>query len=219
MASMRPSGAPPYWPPGTPITWRYRRDLGVTIESVAPMLVVADDADQLVAWLPSGTPVLRPVLPDGRDLRSVGAVEMYASGRALRRDTWHGHGNLRIAPTGAPWSVYVFWRDDGTFRGWYVNFEAPHQRDDHGIVSEDRILDLLVAPDRSVHWKDVDELEGAVVAGRFTRADANSFLADAHDVVARVTDWASPFGDGWERWRPDPAWSRPQLPAGLVAEY
>ena len=183
------------------------------------MIVVADDEDRLVAWLPAGTPILRPVLPDGRDLRSVGPVEMYASGRALRRDAWHGHGSLRIAPTGQPWSLYVFWDDDGAHSRWYVNLESPHGRDDVGIVSEDHILDLVIDGDRRVHWKDVDELDGSVVAGRFTRGEADAFVEQARRIEAVVESWASPFCDGWEHWRPDPSWTVPDLPAGLVAEF
>ena len=41
------------------------------------MTVVQDDAAELVAWLAPGTPLLRPVLPDGRELRSVPAVEIF----------------------------------------------------------------------------------------------------------------------------------------------
>lgn len=209
---LRPSGGPPYFARGATILWRYR-------SSVAPMTVVADGPDGLVAWLPGGTPVLRPVLADGRDLRTVGPVEMFRGGRALRRDVWHGHGSLRISPTGRPWSVWLFWDGEGCHDCWYVNLEAPHRRDDEGIVSEDHAVDLVVRPDRSVEWKDLDELEGAVLAGRFSRAQADTFLADAAAAARVVEAWAAPFGDGWERWTPDPAWSRPELPGHLVADY
>ncbi|MGH9135433.1 MAG: DUF402 domain-containing protein [Acidimicrobiales bacterium] len=214
----RPSGRPPYWVPGTAILWRYRRR-GHPNESMFPMVVVDDGEDALVAWLPPGTPILRPVLPDGRDLRSVGAVEMYASGRALMRDTWGGGGTLRVAPTGQPWSTFVFWDEHGDHVCWYVNLEDPHRRDDSGIVTQDHVLDLVVAPDRTVQWKDVDELEGAVVAGRYTQAEADSFLEHARDVEKLIAAWESPFCDGWERWRPDPGWPVPQLPDGTAADY
>lgn len=212
---LRPSGEPPYWAPGTTILWRYRR----AVETASPMIVVEDGPEQLVAWLPRDTPVLTTVLPDGRDVRSLGPVEMFRHGRALRRTVWRGHGSLRIAPTGQPWSMWVFWHDDGSHRCWYVNLEEPHRRDPVGVVSRDRVVDLVVEPDRTVRWKDLDELDGAVAAGRFTAAEAQGYLADGAAVQELVSHWAAPFRDGWERWRPDPGWPRPQLPGHLTADY
>jgi hypothetical protein len=208
----RPSGEPPYFARGATILWRYRN-------SIAPMTVVEDGPDRLVAWLPGGTTVLRPVLPDGRDPRAVGPVEMFRMGRVRRREVWHGYGSLRIAPTGRPWSVWLFWDEHGCHDCWYINLEAVHRRDDAGIHSVDHAVDLVVAPDRSVEWKDLDELEGAVLAGRFTRAESDGFLADAAAAEREVEAWAAPFRDSWERWRPDPAWRRPELPADLVADF
>jgi predicted RNA-binding protein associated with RNAse of E/G family len=204
--------APQFWAPGTHILWRFRW-------GVYPMTVVADDERGLVAWLAVDTPILRPVLPDGRELRSVGPVEMYASGRALKRDTWKEHGTLRVAPTGAPWSMYVFWDGEGRHRCWYVNLEQPHVRDEAGIITEDHVLDLVVLHDRTVRWKDVDELAGAVEAERFTAQQADEFIADARAAEKLIADWASPFSDGWERWRPEASWPLPELPADAVADY
>lgn len=212
---MRPSGTPPYWPPGRQIQWRYRRIVPgyVGPETTRPMTVVDDDATRLVAWLAPGTSVLRPVLPDGSELRSVPAVDMFVAERALRRDRWQGTGILKVAPTGEPWSVWCFWNADGSFRGWYVNLEDAHQRDGDSVATQDHVLDLWIEPDRTVRWKDEDELEAAVVAGRFSADDAERFRTDARVVEEMVAAWSAPFCDGWESWRPDPAWPVPELPA------
>ena len=218
---MRPSGEPPYWVPGTPILWRYRRIVPryVGPETLRPMTVVSDDASALVAWLAPGTPQLRPVLLDGRELRSVPGVEMFRAERAMRRDHWQGTGVLKVAPTGVPWSVWHFWDADGLFRGWYVNLEDVHVRDELSVATQDHVLDLWVEPDRRVRWKDEDELEAALAAGRYAAADADRFRAHAHVVEDVVARWASPFCDGWEGWRPDPAWPVPQLPDGLSWDF
>jgi hypothetical protein len=63
-----------------------------------------------------------------------------------------------------------------------------------------------------VRWKDEDELEAAVMAGRYSAADAERFRSDARSVEEIVRAWGSPFSDGWERWRPDPSWAVPELP-------
>jgi hypothetical protein len=211
---------PTRWAPGETVLWRYTRP-GHPNESLRPMRVVRDDSLGLVAWLPGGTLLLRPVLADGRDLRSVPVAERFdvdRHGRANRVDTWQGHGILKVAPAGVPWSVWVFWGDDGAFRGWYVNLESVHERRDHEVVTQDHVLDLVVQPDHSVARKDEDELAAAVVAGRFTAAEAADIEADAAAVEDVVRRWASPFCDGWESWAPDPTWSRPQLPPAYVAK-
>lgn len=218
---LRPSGTPPYWAPGTQIQWRYRRIVPgyVGPETQRPVTVVRDDASALVAWLAPGTPMLRPVLPDGRELRSVPAIEMFRAGRALRRDVWLGNGILMIAPTGRPWSVWCFWKDGWDFHGWYVNLEDPHQRDSSSIATQDHVLDLWVEPDRTVRWKDEDELEAAVAAGRYSASDAEGFRVNAESVEEAIGRWSSPFCDGWELWRPDPSWPVPELPDGLTWDF
>lgn len=188
-------------------------------ETVRPVTVVRDDADALVAWLAPGTVMLRPVLPDGAELRSVPPIDMFRAERALRRDQWRGEGILMIAPTAAPWSVWLFWRPGWEFDGWYVNVEDPHRRDAASIFTQDHVLDLQVAPDRSVRWKDEDELEAAVIAGRYSAADAKRFRRDARAVDDIVRRRASPFCDGWEHWRPDEWWPIPELPADAIWDF
>jgi len=241
-AGVRPSGSPPYWKPGEQIWWRYLRPLsrrpdasaaapiastptdssrlGSAISSVRPMTVVRDDAEGLVAWLAPQTPVLRSVLADGSDLRSIPvSPERFSAPRAVKRDVWHGGGILKIAPTGVPWSAWVFWDDDGSHRNWYINLEQVHLRDDKNVYTRDHVLDLVVTPDRQVIWKDEDELAAALEAGTFTPEDAERFEADARAVEKLVARWASPFCDGWENWRPDPSWPIPDLPPGYTADY
>lgn len=212
---LRPSGTPPYWDAGETVLWRYRRKVPgyVGPETVRPVRCIRDDAEGLAAWLAPETECLRPVLPDGRELRSIPATEMFRAGRVLRRDRWQGPGILMIAPPGMPWSVWCFWDPDGLFRGWYVNLEDPHERNERSVVTQDHVLDLWVTPDRRVRWKDEDELEAAVIAGRYSAEDVDRFRSDARAVEAIVARWGSPFCDGWEDWRPDPSWPVPDLPA------
>ena len=205
-----------YWEPGRTILWRYTRP-GHPSESVRPVRVFRDDEAGLVAWLAAGSQVLRPVLADGRDLRAVPLGERFDSelhGRANRLDVWRGRGILKVAPAGVPWSMWLFWGDDG-FAGWYVNLESVHQRDGDEVRTEDHVLDIVVQPDRSTARKDEDELAVAVRNGRFTAEEAAGFARDASDVEALIRRWDSPFRDGWEDWAPDPGW----LPAELSPDY
>jgi uncharacterized protein DUF402 len=208
---------PAYWSAGETVLWRYTRPRHPS-ESVRPVRVVRDDADGLVAWLAPATPLLRPVLADGRDLRAVPLAERFdvdRHGRANRLDRWHGRGILKVAPAGVPWSVWLFWGEAG-FSGWYVNLEAVHQRGDHEVVTQDHVLDVEVQADRTISRKDEDELAVAVANGRFTAAEARQIEADADAVETVVREWGPPFCDGWERWAPDPAWPAPSLPTAYA---
>ncbi|UUZ57999.1 DUF402 domain-containing protein [Nocardioides sp. B-3] len=119
---------------------------------------------------------------------------------------------LRVAPTGQPRSLWVFFTRAGEHLGWYVNLEDVHRRDTDTIYSTDRLLDLWVEPDRVRERKHEDELEIAVEQGRYTRAEADSFPADAAVVETVIDAWGSPFCDGWETFRPDPALTTPPEP-------
>ncbi|TDD50290.1 DUF402 domain-containing protein [Kribbella antibiotica] len=182
------------------------------------MTVVRDDADGLVAWLAPGTPILKTVLTDGRELRHAGPVGMFTEPRALKLDTWRGTGILKVLPTGKPWSVWHFWGSDGRFHGWYVNLELLHTRDFAGrrTSTRDNVLDLWITHDRVVQWKDEDELEGAVVAGRFTQAEADRITATAHDAVQDIESWTAPFSDGWRTWSAPADWPLPAAPTSPV---
>jgi hypothetical protein len=211
---VRPSGSPPYWQRGTQIWWRYLRPgwQSGQPETVHPVTVVRDDADALVAWIAPGTPVLFPTSPDGRNPREGDLSTMFTSPRIQSSGTWFGNGNLRIAPTGRPWSVWLFWNDDGSFNGYYVNLEAQHRRDERNVYTEDRVLDVEVEPDGSTSRKDEHELVEAVRQGRYTAEQAQRFTDDAAAVEKLVARWGSPFCDGWETFRPDPDWPVPDCP-------
>ena len=220
MTSAAQSG---FWEPGTTIEWVYQgTGRHADKPNVRPMTVVRDDADGLVAWLAPGTPLIKPVLVDGRETRYAGPVAMFTEERVLKLDIWRGTGILKVLPPGKPWSVWHFWREDGTFLGWYVNLEALHVREGRRTSTVDHVLDLWIHPDRTIEWKDEDELEGAVTAGRFTAAEADRIIADAHAAVREIEAWASPFSDGWQSWTPPAHWRLPAAPTthqpDLIAE-
>jgi hypothetical protein len=217
MRDPRPSGGPPYWRSGDPIWWRYRREGGRYTpgdpEWVNPMTVVRDDADGLVAWMPAGTPVHSVERADGHGLRADPAT-MFTAPRRQVTTTWKDWDILRVAPSGRPWSVWLFWKPDGgPFDGYYVNLEARHLRDDRNVYTSDRVLDLDVDPNGAWRRKDEDELVLAVEQGRYSPAEAERLHRDLEDAEAVVRAWGSPFCDGWDSFRPDPSWPLPGLPA------
>lgn len=200
-----------YWTPGTQIEWRYGHPGQDDLDFVAPLTVVRDDEDVLAAWLAVDTPVLKVVRVDGRDLRD-GGEDAFTAPRRRVASTWTGHSVLRVLPKGRSWSVWHFFHGGtGAFEGWYVNIEDPHERWGRTTRSRDHLLDLWVEPDRSVERKDEHELEAAVQAGRYTEAEADAIRGVAGEVESVVAAWGRPFCDGWEQFRPDPAWPVPDL--------
>lgn len=217
-----PSGSPPYWPAGAQIMWREGDGplgTGATIVDASvphfaqPVTVVRDDAAALIVWLPTGTPVLRAARADGLGKRD-DAATMFTAELAQDRGVHAHFDQLRIVPTGCPWSVWVFFAEGrGEFAGWYVNLEKPHMRDEDTVYTSDHVLDLVIEPDGSLVRKDEDELVLAVEQGVLGATAAAGIEADAAAVEALVADWGSPFCDGWEGFRPDPAWPIPALPS------
>jgi len=213
---------PQYWEPGTTIEWVYEgTGRHADKPNVRPMTVVRDDADGLVAWLAPGTPLIKPVLVDGRETRHAGPVAMFTEERVLKLDVWRGTGILKVSPPGKPWSVWYFWGEDGTFRGWYVNLEREHVRDPEArrVSTVDHVLDLWIHPDRTIEWKDEDELEGAVATGRFSAEEAERIIADGRAAEKEIATWASPFADAWHEWQPNPSWRLPEAPTGYEVAH
>lgn len=176
------------------------------------MTVVRDDDDGLVAWLAAGTETLQARRPDGRDLRA-DKTQLFKGERVGVRADWKHNDVLRIAPTGKPWSVWLFWDcNDREFRGWYGNLEAPMRRDGNMALTRDHTLDVLIAPNRQHARKDEDELEIALSAGWYDEQQGESILQAADDLEAVIDAWGPPFCDGWENFKPDPSWPIPKLP-------
>lgn len=208
----------PHWPVGTQIIWREGSGpLGTGPPVVDPLVphfaqpvtVVRDDASGLVVWLPIGTPVLRAARADGLGKREDPAT-LFTAPLVSEHGVHAQFDQLRIAPTGRPWSVWVMF-SGGVLCGWYVNLEQPHVRRDRTVLTSDHVLDVVISPDRTVTLKDEDELVLAVSQGVFSPAQAAAISADAVSVAALVAAWASPFCDGWEHFTPDPAWPIPAL--------
>ena len=223
---MRPSGTPPFWDNGTVVYWcagrapqpGWVKGQASQPEFVDPMFVIQDDSNALVAWLPEGTPLLSQRGPHGVPMRDGPAEHQFAGPRIPVLTTWRGPGVIRVAPTGSPWSAWLFRDPSGDVAGWYINLERPHVRDETCVFSRDHVLDIWVPRDGHPRRKDEDELERAIEQGWFTHPEAEQIERHAVAAERAVAAWGSPFCDGWEHWTPDAAWGTPQLPAEVSWE-
>jgi predicted RNA-binding protein associated with RNAse of E/G family len=126
--------------------------------------VVSDDEEALVVWLPTGTPVLRAARADGLAMRD-DTTTLFTTELVQELGVHASFDQLRVAPTGRPWSVWVFFTEGtGEFAGWYVNLEKPHVRDQYTVFTSDHVLDLVIDPARTLVRKDEDELALAVAS-------------------------------------------------------
>jgi uncharacterized protein DUF402 len=205
-----PRSAAGTWSPGDQVLWRYLR--GQQVLDCRPVTVVRDDPDQLAVWLAGGTSRVKPMLPDGSDIRTAPIERRFRLGRIPSIVEWTGTGVLMLARPGEPWSVWLFWQPNWRFSGWYVNLERPRARWSGGVDTEDHVLDVWVTPDRRWEYKDEDELAASREAGRLTDEQVAAIEAEGREAVEAIKAWGAPFDEGWENWRPDPAWPLPQLP-------
>ncbi len=194
------------WQRGDVIMWCYRRE-------VIPVRVVQDDDDHLVAWLAPGTPVLRVVPVDGRDLRDRSPADRFTTDKHFVVTEWFGAGVLRVAFPDQAHSSWLFrLPDHETFWGWYGNLEAPLRRSEIGVHTVDHVLDVWLDSTGTVGWKDEDELEAAHALGRFTDHQVAEIRAEGARVYAAMERRDAPYDGSWLDWRPDPAWDTPALP-------
>jgi hypothetical protein len=173
-------------------TWRGR------VWRALAVRVVERTGDRLVLWHPTGTPAFVP----------------YAGDRLLRipgDDAWELRGtaspgeSVGLVNLGARHSTWLNWRD-GSFEGWYVNFERESALTPVSLDVVDEKLDLVVRPDGKLRVKDFDELLAAARTGYLSASDV------LEQAVRVLRD--PPWPTGLEDFHPDPTWPRPQLPEG-----
>ncbi|WP_259559082.1 DUF402 domain-containing protein [Brachybacterium sillae] len=194
------------------MTWTYYTPQHST-RTVRPGTVVLDDDRGIVVWIAPGTEVLLPVLPNGAALRRAGDEGMFTERRVQSKQLWTGNGILMIGLPDTPYSVWLFYKDDGSLGCYYVNLETPYERTEEGVRTRDHVLDLVVLPRRDWHYKDEDELEGAERVGYFDAEEVAAIREAGRLAVDHISRWTYPFGAGFEHFFPDPSWGIPPLPA------
>lgn len=196
---------------GQAIVWR--SITGGVIGTVRACRVVRDDEIVAFTVLP-GYPFVQRTGKRG----GPGDRQLLEWDGGYRDRPWSDNRVLSLYRPGDACSVELFWRDaDDAFLGWQVNLQLPWRRTPIGFDSRDLILDLAVRPDRSTHWKDEDELAFALERGTITQAEVDMARDAGERAMERIARREPPFDDSLLAWRPDPAWSAPELPAGWSA--
>jgi len=152
-----------------------------------PVTVVFDDGDELAVLLEPGSRFRFHPHPNGT--HPWGAHE-----------SWQGPQVLQVHRPGDLYSVWLFF-DDGVFRNWYVNFETPFVRHDGAFDTHDYGLDLIINPDGSTMWKDVEHLNRMRSEGRMTLDEIGAVL-EAAELVTQALDRGDRWWARWDDWSP-----------------
>ncbi len=140
-------------------------------------IVVADDDDLLVLYMPEGGP-----LSTTRDF--FGAPHPWSG-----KDQWRGHGVLQLQRPGEMHAVWVFWQGPRRELGaWYVNIQEPFRRTALGFDTQDLELDIVIAPDGTWRWKDDELLDAWVDRGRWTAQEVAEIRAEGARVVGELEE-------------------------------
>lgn len=154
-----------------------------------PVTVVSDDGDVLAVQLDPGSPFTFYEHPHGPHPWSAHAArDATVVLQLLRAQTDYG--------------VWKYFGTDGTFLHWYINFEAPILRHPDAFDTADHGLDLIVYPDGTRAWKDVEDLHRQRAEGRIDLTTVGRVLAAAAEVIDLLdsgTQWWKP----WTEWKPD----------------
>jgi hypothetical protein len=203
------------WTPGDTVVERFLRPDG-SIGQHHPLRVISDDGRVLLGWLPAGTPIVGSRLADGRSLREAPLEERFRIPRVRVPDVWRDTSTLRRIADDEWSSVWWFFDAGGEFLNWYVNLEIPLGRTASGPDRIDGILDIAVTRDGGWRWKDEDEAEQAVLAGRLTAQQLDRLRSEGERIGALADAGRYPFDGTWTGFRPEPDWPAPVLPDGLL---
>jgi Protein of unknown function (DUF402) len=176
--------------------------------------VIADDERGLLLWVSTGSTVVRRTTIDGVPVRKMPFILKMSMPTILAARGWDGGGVLILTPPGAAHSVWWFFSEDGQFRRWYVNLEAPALRWRGGFDLQDHALDIWVDRDRSWRWKDEDELaERTGHPSYWQPEEVPAIWAEGKRVIALAEAGVYPFDGTWVDFAPDPAWTPTTLPS------
>lgn len=198
---------------GDVVTYRWRRKQPFDV--VLPMRVVEDCEDVTILYTAVGTPMKAEATADGRVMsRDVALfVERQSMVCGYVDWTWTKNHSLMFAFPDSLAAILLFFREETwEFNYYYVNMQAILTRTEIGFDGADYILDIVVQPDFSWAWKDLDEFADARTHGMLPNDLLDRIQAAGNATIQLIESRGFPFDAGYETWRPDRSWTVPELP-------
>jgi hypothetical protein len=199
------------WKLGDVIAWRgIYRD---RVWHAQTTLVVRDTPEELALALLPGTECVAPE----------GYLEGKQSGKRrwnfkdkdwkLEKYMWHSNRLLILLEPDKFYSTMYFWDHvSHKFLCYYINFQLPFKRSDDGIDTLDLDLDLIIDPDFSFEWKDLDDYQKSIDNEVIFAEWMQGIDSAKQDVFSRLEKRSYPYDGSWLNWKPDTTWSPPKLP-------
>ena len=199
------------WSPGDIVVWRgIFRDMVWHAQAVT---VVQDTSNEIVLALRPGAE--GRLEPDYVKSQKKGKRRWDFKDQSweLDRFEWHTNRLLFLVEAEKYYSTIFFWNDTSNeFLCYYMNFQLPFQRSHCGIDALDLDLDLVINPDLSFEWKDLDDYQKAIDYGVIFREWIQGIEAAKQEILDRLERRRYPFDGSWLDWMPDPNWFPPTLP-------
>jgi len=131
----------------------------------------------------------------------------------LEKYSWHTNRLLILLEPQKYYSTMYFWNGKSNeFLCYYINFQLPFKRSHCGIDTLDLDLDLIINPDFTVEWKDVDDYQRAIENEVIFPEWIDGIEAAKQEILEKLEKRQYPFDGSWLNWMPDPNWSPPKLP-------
>lgn len=131
------------------------------------------------------------------------------------KSRWRGHGVLQLQRPGEAHAVWLFWHGvERSLSCWYVNLQAPFERTEVGVDTQDHELDIVIQPGGEWRFKDEEWLDRWVELGRWTPAEVAAIRDEGARIAADLDAGRRWWSESWAAWQPDPAWRGGDLPDG-----
>lgn len=142
-------------------------------------------------------------------------VETRKPGFIMKPFIWQTKLMLMIMQPEKYYATYLFWRHEtNEFAGYYINFQLPFRRVATGFDTLDLDIDIVIHPDGSWHWKDVEEYQQGIREGGILPAWVKAIEDSQPEVFAMMEKKTYPMDDSWLGWKPDTAWKPGKLVEG-----
>ena len=200
------------WQPGEVIAWR-GIDRG-RIWHLQPTILVKDSPGEIVlALLPGAECMAEESYPQGKK-NGRRRWEFINGDWHLTKYTWKTNRLLLLFEPEKYYSTVLFgndWSDD--LLCYYINFQLPLKRHDCALDTLDLDLDIVIHPDFTYEWKDVDDYQKAISHGIILPEWVQEIDLATSEIMDRLEKRRHPFDGCWLNWRPADSWLPPKLPA------
>ena len=199
------------WKYGDVITWRgiFRNRVWHAVSTV----LVKDTLQELVLALMPGAQCMVEEDYARGNKKGKRRWDFKHQDWSLENCTWHTNRLLYILEPEKFYSPIFFWQHEtNEFLCYYINFQLPLQRSHCAINTLDLDLDIVIRPDFSYEWKDIDDYEKGIEAGVILPEWVEEIKIAKTEILEKLEKRQYPFDGSWLDWMPDPNWSPPTLP-------